>query len=154
MKFESRYHKMFVLRWQRAEFLPLFSFSLSKEFKHKYEVCTSMEKSKVFFPSQTPQIIVYFWVNIVMEYYFFILLFNLARWHRILDWNNIIWIKKYYSFPWFYFPLSNLDCIYMTVILIDDSNINRGTYVLLLPDMKMGLLEALILHLKVWVHYS
>lgn len=60
---------------------------------------------------------------------------------------------KYCFIPWFYLCLANLDSIYMTVILMDDSNINGDTFVLLLPDIKMGLLEALILYLNVLVHY-
>lgn len=44
-------------------------------------------------------------------------------------------------------------CIYITVILIDDCNINGDTYDLLLPNITMGLQEALILYPRVWVNY-
>lgn len=106
-------------------------------------------KSWFSFPSQVLQVNVLLNISVVIEncFFFFILLFGLSflyMWQTTLHFmleKNIIWIKKYYSFRSLYFPLSNLDCDYMIVILIDDSNIKGNTYVLLLPDMKMRLLE-------------
>lgn len=129
-------------------FLIFIFFEFKNSRVNKFALLWWEGKSWFSFPSQVLQVNVLLNISVVIENCFF---FHIAVWSVLPIYvtdntafyvgKNIIWIKKYYSFRSLYFPLSNLDCDYMIVILIDDSNIKGNTYVLLLPDMKMRLLE-------------